>query len=62
MKGIFGSMFDFNGDGDLNLFEQAVELSFMNELVDEEARREALETEGLDLDDFDLDDIDLDDF
>jgi len=25
MKGIFGNMFDFNGDEDLDLFEQAAE-------------------------------------
>lgn len=61
MKGIFGNMFDFNGDGKLDLFEQAAELSFINELMSEE-RREALEAEGLDPDDYDLDDFDLDDF
>ena len=54
MKGIFGNMFDFNGDEDLDLFEQAAEFSFLNELMDEEEKREALEAEGLDsdLDDF----------
>lgn len=54
MKGIFGNMFDFNGDGDLDLFEQAAEFSFLNELMDEEEKREALEAERLDsdLDDF----------
>ena len=54
MKGIFGNMFDFNGDGDLDLFEQAAEFSFLNELMDEEEKREALEAEGLD---YDLDDF-----
>lgn len=57
MKGIFGNMFDFNGDGDLDLFEQAAEFSFLNELMDEEEKREALEAEGLDPDDYDLDDF-----
>lgn len=57
MKGIFGNMFDFNGDGDLDLFEQAAEFSFSNELMDEEEKREALEAEGLDPDNYDLDDF-----
>ena len=43
MKGIFGNMFDFNGDGDLDLFEQAAEFSFLNELMDEEEKREVFE-------------------
>lgn len=57
MKGIFGNMFDFNGDGDLDLVEQAAEFSFLNGLMDEEEKREALEAEGLDPDDYDLDDF-----
>lgn len=57
MKGIFGNMFDFNGDGDLDLFEHAAEFSFLNGLMDEEEKREALEAEGLDPDNYDLDDF-----
>lgn len=52
MKGIFGNMFDFIGDGDLDLFEQAAEFQFLNECMDEEEKREALEAEELDSDDF----------
>lgn len=37
-KGIFGNMFDFNGDGDLNWMEQATELSFLQMLTEEEEK------------------------
>lgn len=30
---IFGDMYDFNNDGDLDYFEQAVEFTFLNELT-----------------------------
>ena len=36
MMGIFGGMFDFNNDGELNAFEQAMEFQFMEELEREE--------------------------
>lgn len=29
LDGIFGDMFDFNGDGNLDAFEQAMELDFI---------------------------------
>ncbi len=32
-KGLFGGMFDFNGDGDLNAFEMAAECQFFHEVV-----------------------------
>ena len=34
--GIFGDMFDFNGDGDLDAFEQAAEFGLVMEMMDEE--------------------------
>ena len=37
-RGIFGNMFDFNGDGDLNWMEQATELSFLQLLMEEEEK------------------------
>lgn len=56
MQGIFGSMFDFDGNGDLDIFEQAAELCFLDELDEEELKR----TEFEDFDD--LDDSEYDDF
>lgn len=57
MNGIFGDLFDFNRDGKLDAFEQAAEFSFLNELMDEEEKREALEAEEIDPEDYDLDDF-----
>lgn len=37
MVGIFGNLFDFNGDGELNIFEQTTELAFLDMLINEEA-------------------------
>ena len=34
-KGIFGGMFDFNGDGKLDSFEKAAEFSFFMEMMSE---------------------------
>ena len=48
-RGIFGNMFDFNRDGDLNPVEQAMEFAFLQQLADEESQ------ENIDSDD-DLDD------
>lgn len=33
MCGIFGDMFDFNGDGKLEPIEQAIELGFIHEMM-----------------------------
>lgn len=35
MKSLFGGMFDFNHDGELDTFESSMELEFLNELADE---------------------------
>lgn len=69
MKGIFGSMFDLNHDGNISLLESAMEFSFLNELLkddsdvqtelelsglDADERREILEEAGLDPDEYDF--------
>ena len=39
-KGIFGDMFDFNGDGNLDCFEQGLEFMFLDELLKEDEEDE----------------------
>ncbi len=51
--GIFGGLFDLDGDGKLDLFEQGLEFMAISELMEED-------NEGSDFD-FD-DDFDSDDF
>ena len=41
-KGIFGGMFDFDGDGRLNAMEQGLEFQFFHDVI---LGREAEETE-----------------
>ena len=53
MKGIFGGLFDFNGDGKLNVFEQAAEFAFLEHLEQEEKKTE-LELSGLDVDELEF--------
>lgn len=55
MSGLFGDMFDFNHDGELDTFEQAMEYEFLDELSresedadDEEDTELELELSGLD--------------
>lgn len=36
MKGIFGDLFDFNSDGELDSFERATECMFLDELLSDE--------------------------
>ena len=47
-RGIFGGLFDFNGDGKMSAFESAAELQFLHVVV--------LADEEGDETDFDLDD------
>lgn len=54
--GIFGNMFDLNGDGKLDNFEQAAEFSFFMNMVEEEEKSK----EKDEIDDLELDEI-LDD-
>lgn len=63
MKGIFGDMFDFDHDGELNAFERATELHFIDEMSKDESDDSDdfmdddfsnLETAGLDVDDLEF--------
>ena len=36
-NGIFGDMFDFNNDGNLDAFEQGLEFMFLDELIKDES-------------------------
>ncbi|MBQ3005868.1 MAG: hypothetical protein IJD88_08030 [Clostridia bacterium] len=36
MKGIFGDLFDFNGDGKLDVFEKAAEFAAFMNLIEED--------------------------
>jgi hypothetical protein len=38
-SGIFGKLFDFNGDGKVDCFEQGMELMFLNEIATEDKRK-----------------------
>lgn len=50
MDGFFGDLFDFNGDGKLDGFEQAADLGFFAFLMEEEEKhiREDYEDEDID--------------
>ena len=57
MKGIFGDMFDFNHDGELDSFERAAEFQFLDEISKDEYEDDEdedeineLEAAGLDVD------------
>ena len=61
MKGIFGDMFDFNHDGELDSFERAAEFQFLDEISKEdedEDEFDELETTGLDMDELEFMDED----
>jgi hypothetical protein len=59
MKGIFGDMFDFNHDGEIDSFERAVEFSFLDEITrEEESSQTDFELSGLDADELELMDAD----
>ena len=36
MNGIFGDIFDFDGDGKLDIIEQAAELEFIADIIEDE--------------------------
>ena len=38
--GIFGNLFDLNSDGELDAFEQAAELGFLAEMMEENSDNE----------------------
>ena len=56
MKGLFGGLFDFDGDGRMNTFERVSERAFLTELESEE--RTELELSGLDPDELEYMDSD----
>ena len=47
-KGIFGGLFDLNGDGKLDSFEQAADFAFFASLMDEGVLNNASETAASD--------------
>ena len=51
MKGFFGSMFDLNRDGKLDIFEQAAEFSFLSSMADSEDDHDELYQAGIDPED-----------
>lgn len=56
--GLFGNLFDFNGDGKLDTLEKAAEFATFASIMDVEEHREELESSRLDIDDLDLMDED----
>lgn len=47
MRGIFGGLFDFDKDGEMDVFERAAEFAFLDEMMREEEKTE-FELSGLD--------------
>lgn len=50
--GILGNLFDFNGDGDLDIFEQATEFAFLDKML-QSANEEKSTEDVLDSEDYD---------
>lgn len=42
-NGIFGDLFDFDGDGNLDVFEQTMEFMFLDELMQNESNDDDLD-------------------
>lgn len=57
MAGIFGGLFDFNHDGEMDSFERAAEFAFLDEMMQEEEKTE-FELSGLDADELEFMDPD----
>lgn len=53
MVGIFGGLFDFNGDGKMDVFERAAESAFLDEITKDDQRTE-FEMSGLDADELEF--------
>ena len=59
MKGIFGSMFDLNHDGNISPLESAMKFTFLNELLkDDSDVQTELELSGLNPDELEFMDVD----
>lgn len=54
MKGIFGNLFDFNHDGELDVFERTAEFQFLDKMIRDEEQSDELEADGFDSDDCDF--------
>ena len=57
MSGLFGDMFDFDHDGEMDSFEKAAEFNFLEDLLEDERRERRREFSHI----FDDDDEDDDD-
>lgn len=61
-KGIFGSMFDFNRDGQMGVFERAAEFAFVNHLMTESNKSETpsdVDSDEYGLDDYQVSELEL---
>ncbi len=62
MSGLFGDMFDFNHDSELDSFEKAAEFNFLQDLMDDERSERMAEcTDAFNDDEEDDDDDDEED-
>lgn len=59
-KGIFGGMFDFNNDGEMNFVERAAEFNFLQHIIDEEEKQDRISE--LEAEEFDIDDLSMMDY
>jgi len=55
--GLFGNLFDFNGDGNLDALESAVEYGMFMNIVDSD-QEDALQSAGIDINELDMMDDD----
>ena len=63
MSGLFGDMFDFDHDGEMDSFEKAAEFNFLEDLLDDErSERKAEYSDCFDDDDDDEEEEDEDDY
>lgn len=53
-KGIFGGLFDLNGDGKLDSFEQAADFAFFASLMDEDVLNSTSENAAYNKDNLDF--------
>lgn len=53
MFGMFDDMFDFNGDGHLDAFEQGAQFGFIHEIMEEDKKRKQKESGGINNDEDD---------
>lgn len=51
--GLFGDLFDFNGDGNLDSFEKAVEFGAFMQMIDS-CQKDELTSAGLDMNELEL--------